>query len=107
MLQHTSVYALPDLAEFSKQHNMYLSMTTVGGESYLKLNSVPSEHLIAFRSWVENNTTLDDQQRSLIVGMIDSANFDAELYRKFKEYVDLLDSIRNTEYFSVFPQARI
>ena len=107
VLQHTSVYALPDLAEFSKQHNMYLFMTTVGGESYLTLDSVPSEHLITFRSWAENSITLDDKQRSVIVGMIDSAKFDAELYCKFKEYVDLLDSIRNTEYFSVFPQARI
>ena len=107
VLQHTSVYALPDLVEFSKQHDMYLHITTVSGESYLKLDSVPSEHLIAFRSWAKNNTILDYKQRSLIVGMIDSAKFDAELYRKFKEYVDLLDSIRDTEYFSVFPQARI
>lgn len=107
VLQHTSVYALPELAEFSKQHAMYMYLTTVGGESYLKLDSVPNEHLMTFRSWVVNASTLDHTQRSLIVGMIDTTKFDAELYDKFREYVDLLDSIRNTEYFSAFPQARI
>jgi len=86
---------------------MYLQITTVSGHPHLTLNSVPSEHLIKFKTWAETSTDLDNNQRSLIVGMIDSARFDAELYRKFKEYVDLLDSIRGTEYFSVFPQARI
>ena len=63
--------------------------------------------LIKFKTWAEIGTDLDNKQRSLIVGMIDSAKFDADLYRKFKEYVDLFDSIRGTEYFLVFPQAKI
>ena len=107
VLQHTSVYALPDLATFSKQFNMYLQITTVSGHPHLTLNSVPSEHLVKFKTWAEIGTDLDNKQRSLIVGMIDSAKFDADLYRKFKEYVDLFDSIRGTEYFLVFPQAKI
>ena len=107
VLQHTSTYALPDLADFAKQQEMYLQITTISGYPHLTLNSVPVHHLEQFKTWAEQNLQLDNEQKSLVVGMIDSAEFDAELYRKFKEYVDLLDSIRGTEYFSVFPQARI
>ena len=73
----------------------------------MTLDSVPVHHLEQFRIWAEQSLYLDNTQKSLIVGMIDSAQFDSELYRKFKEYIDLLDNIRGTDYFSVFPQAKI
>ena len=107
VLQHTSTYALPDLANFAKQQDIYLQITTISGYPHLTLDSVPADHLVAFRSWAETSTEIDDKQRSLIIGMVESAKFDSELYRKFKEYVDLLDNIRGTDYFSVFPQAKI
>jgi Radical SAM superfamily len=107
VLQHTSVYALPDLIEFAKQHNMYLQITTISGYPHLTLDSVPGEHLALFKTWIEASASIGEKQKSLVVGMIDSAKFDAGLYRKFKEYVDLLDSIRSTDYFSAFPQAQI
>jgi molybdenum cofactor biosynthesis enzyme MoaA len=107
VLQHTSVYALPALVDFAKSHGSYLHLTTVSGHPHLTFDSVPVQHLEQFRSWAEQSPHLGQKQQLLILGMIDSAKFDAELYRKFKEYVDLLDSIRSTDYFSVFPQARI
>ena len=107
VLQHTSAYALPDLVAFSKLHDLYVHMTTQHVHSHLTLHSVPTEHLALFKAWAESSTDVDSEQKSLIVGMIDSVKFNAELYRKFQEYIDLFDSIRGTEYFSVFPQARI
>lgn len=107
VLQHTSVYALPDLMAFAKLHNLYVQITTISGYPQLTLDSVPVDHLMLFKSWAESSTDVDDKQKSLIVGMVNSAQFDSELYRKFKEYIDVLDGIRNTDYFSVFPQARI
>jgi sulfatase maturation enzyme AslB (radical SAM superfamily) len=107
VLQHTSTYSLPDLMYFAKQQNLDVKITTVSGHPYLTLDSVPSEHLCAFRSWAEQSVSIDDNQRSLITGMINSAKFDSELYHQFKEYVNLLDSIRNVDYFTAFPQAKI
>lgn len=107
VLQHTSTYALPDLMAFARLHNLYVQMTTLSTDPQLTLHSVPTEHLLSFKAWAENSVDLDSKQRQLVVGMVDSAKFDSGLYDKFKEYVDLLDSIRGTDYFSVFPQAKI
>ena len=107
VLQHTSVYALPDLMAFATLHNLYVQITTVSGYPYLTLNSVPTDHLVPFKAWAESSTDIDRKQRSLIVGTVDSACYDDKLYHKFKEYIDLFDSIRNTNYLAVFPQANI
>jgi sulfatase maturation enzyme AslB (radical SAM superfamily) len=107
VLQHTSAYTLPDLADFAKQQEMHFQITTISGYPHLTLDSVPVHHLEQFKIWAEQSLHIDNKQKSLIVGMIDSAQFDSELYHKFKEYIDLLDNIRGTDYFSVFPQARI
>jgi sulfatase maturation enzyme AslB (radical SAM superfamily) len=107
VLQHTSAYALPGLMAFTKLQNLSVHITTISGYPHMSLNSVPTDHLVPFRVWAESSTDIDHKQRSLIVGMIDSACYDGELYRKFKEYIDLLDDIRNTNYLAVFPQANI
>jgi organic radical activating enzyme len=107
VLQHTSVYALPDLMAFATLHKLYVHITPQSGYPHLTLNSVPTDHLVPFKLWAESSTDIDHSQRSLIVSMIDSAGYDAELYRQFKEYIDLLDDIRNTSYLAVFPQANI
>ena len=107
VLQHTSAYALPDLMAFAKLQSLRVHITTISGYPHLSLHSVPADHLVPFKSWAESSTDIDHSQRSLIVGMIDSAGYDSELYRKFKDYIDLLDDIRGTNYLSVFPQANI
>jgi len=106
VLQHTSVYALPGLVDFAKQHKLHVQITTVSGYPYLTLDSVPEQDLIAFKSWAEQNTKINQAQRSLIVSLTSTAKFDATLSQKFKEYINLLDGIRGTDYFSVFSEAR-
>jgi sulfatase maturation enzyme AslB (radical SAM superfamily) len=106
VLQHTSVYALPSLVDFAKQHKLHVQITTVSGYPYLTLDSVPEQDLDAFKSWAEQNTTLNQAQQSLIVNMACAAKFDTALYQKFKEYINLLDSIRGTGYSSVFLESR-
>ena len=100
------MYALPGLVDFAKQHKLHVQITTVSGYPYLTLDSVPEQDLIAFKSWAEQNTKINQAQRSLIVNLTSTAKFDATLSQKFKEYINLLDGIRGTDYFSVFPEAR-
>ena len=100
--QHSSIYSLPALVDFCKDHKLDLQLTTVQGEASLTLNSADPEDLAKFRAWAVDFESLNNNQRNLIINQIDSAKFDQELHNKFYAYVDLLDKIRNTDYRKVF-----
>jgi sulfatase maturation enzyme AslB (radical SAM superfamily) len=100
--QHASVYSLPNLAEFCKQHNISLHLTLVQGDAYLGLNSVPTKDLDHLANWVATTSTLDYSQKEFIKNNINRTQFDLNLYVQYRDYVSLLDQIRHTDYNSVF-----
>lgn len=101
-LQHTSVYALPELAEFCFDQSISWHMTTVQGFDFLTLQSVPSEDLAMFTQWVNSTTVLTNEQRTFLKNIILQTKYDPELAVKFQNYIGVLDQIRNTNYINTF-----
>jgi sulfatase maturation enzyme AslB (radical SAM superfamily) len=100
--QHTSAYAIPELAKYCQEHNMLLQLTAVQGEEFLTLDSVPKEDLAKFREWAGKTSFLTPSNQTAIINSINNAVFNEELSKKFTEYVNVLDSIRGTSYNSTF-----
>jgi len=101
-LQHTSVYALPALAKWIKEHGLTFYMTTVQGFDYLDLNSVLPEDLDKFQHWVQNTTDIDQQQHEFLLNQINQATYSARLNRRFQSYIEVLDQIRKNSFAEVF-----
>ena len=105
VLQHTSVYALPELVNFYSKYNMRLFLTTVQGDEFLTFKSVPPSDLLKFRVWAATCELLDNDCRNLIINSIDQTEFDPKLYTRYRSYVEMLDSIRGNDYYKIFKVA--
>jgi len=100
--QHASIYSLPDLSAWAVSHDLNMSFTMVQGHDALCLDSVPTPDLEKFRDWAIGTKHLHNEQRKFVINAIDAATFDIDLYNKFRNYVDLLDRIRGTNWNEVF-----
>lgn len=101
-LQHTSVYALPALAQWLKQQELTFYMTTVQGFDYLSLDSVPPADLAKFQHWVSDTNYIDVQQQKFLLNQINKTVYSARLNRRFQSYIEVLDNIRGTNFAQTF-----
>jgi organic radical activating enzyme len=109
-LQHASVYSLPDLINYVKERKIGLHITTVYGTACLTPDSVPPEDLKKLGHWIKQQDWLLSNEYkqwgagvyTIITAMCEKTVFNPALYRKYREYVELLDSIRGTDYDATF-----
>ena len=101
VLQHTSVYSLPELVRWCRQHEMEMHFSSIFTQ-HMTINSVPPEALAGFKSWMENSPDLEDHERLYIQGSVDRYEFDPEAYAKFRKYMAMLDSIRGNDFEKTF-----
>ena len=105
ILQHTSLYTLPKLMEYSKNNNIDISFGevyygSVDSSGHLTINSAPIEELKKFIKWYDH---LDNNHDYLAIKhWIDSYKFDVKLYERFKVYFKTLDGIRGTNFEKTF-----
>lgn len=104
--QHSSIYALPRLAEFCTVNKINLFLTSVQGDAMLTINSVPTEDVDVFKNWAETTPHLfDTGPRQYILGYIDTHRYDQLQHKRYYDYVSALDEIRGTDYYATFTQA--
>ena len=109
-LQHASVYSLPELIKYVKERDVPLHINIVNGAPCLTLESAPPEDLKKLGEWIETQDwLLDDKYKfmypgvyTIITAMCKTTVFDPALYKEYREYVALLDSIRGTNYDATF-----
>jgi organic radical activating enzyme len=109
-LQHASVYSLPDLINYVKERKIALYMTTVYGNACLTPASVPPKDLKRLSKWIEQQDwLLSDEYKhwgtgvyTIIKTMCKKTVFNPDLYKEYRKYVELLDSIRGTDYDATF-----
>lgn len=101
-LQHASAYSLPALAEFCNGLGLGLHMTMVQGMDYMTLESVPPVDLVQFSEWVSTTNCLTSESKTFLQNISTNVKFNFELYRKFRSYINTLDSIRKNNYDTVF-----
>lgn len=101
VLQHTSVFALPRLIEWSDVHDLNITYQPVYEHSYpapkvLTINSVQPCHVEMFAQWLQSNP--DPVLDSWITQYV----FDLQLHNQFRQYVNMLDRIRGCNFDKTF-----
>jgi sulfatase maturation enzyme AslB (radical SAM superfamily) len=104
VLQHTSIFALPALIKFVEQKRIELHLHEVYAGSYpaegvLTINSAHPADVESFKQWLKTYTGAYKNQ---ISNWIENYSYDSTLNNKFHQYVDMLDSIRGTNFKEVF-----
>jgi organic radical activating enzyme len=107
VFQHTSVYAFPELAKFQTQNQFRLFPTLIQGRDFLTFDSVPPADLDRFRIWLNNTDLVTEEHRTFMTNTINAANFDLALYRRYRQYVSVLDGIRGNNYDEIFKPAEV
>ena len=105
-LQHASAYSLPDLLDYCDGQQLDLQMTMVQGMPWLGLSGVPPDDMVRFRASIELNPRITPERRGFLLNLIDSTQFDLRCHEAFRRYVETVDSIRGTNWDSVFGPAR-
>lgn len=103
-LQHTSVYALPALLEWTDRQKLSMSFgrvyqKSVDGSGMLTLDSVsPTDHQ-RFVDWLSR---YNGPYKQVACHWAENYKFDLELHRRYRRYVETLDAVRGTNFAATF-----
>lgn len=100
-IQHSSVYALPELIKFyySKKFNSFYT-NTVQGKLQLELEGVPKKDMDNFITWAKSIESIPEIKN--LIPRLESVQFDPVVHQKFKQYINYIDSINGTDWNSTF-----
>jgi MoaA/NifB/PqqE/SkfB family radical SAM enzyme len=104
VLQHTSIFAIPNLIEFAEHNNVGISFHEVNNNSYpapgvLTIRSAHPMDVELFKQWLSN---YNGEYKHLLSVWANSYQYNVDLNYQFHQYMNMLDSIRNTNFKKVF-----
>ena len=104
ILQHTSLFTLKNVIEFTNDIDIrtYVGEVyygSVDGSGHLTINSASINDINNFKTWFNSCSF---KQKNTIQTWLDSYKPNANLHNRFKEYVNMLDSIRGTNFIKTF-----
>lgn len=104
VLQHTSIFAIPNLIKFAEQNKINISFHEVNYNSYpapgvLTINSVHPADVDIFKQWLIN---YNGRYKRLLNEWANSYQYSKDLNYQFHRYMKMLDEIRNTNFKKVF-----
>jgi sulfatase maturation enzyme AslB (radical SAM superfamily) len=108
VLQHTSRLALLPLLEFCDQHNMLIRVGNLRDADHLNVNGMSAHQhqqflndLLAAREKYKKNFMVS---KAVVYSLnfLSTYQYDAKANEKFYKYINLVDSIRGTNYVEVF-----
>ena len=104
ILGHTSLFTLKDVIAFAEDMNLKLLFGevyygSVDGSGHLTINSASANDINNFKTWFNSCSF---KQKDTVQTWLDSYEPNANLHNRFKEYVNMLDSIRGTNFVKTF-----
>tara|TARA_R110001592_G_scaffold358984_1_gene664637 strand:+ start:3553 stop:4728 length:1176 start_codon:yes stop_codon:yes gene_type:complete len=104
LLQHTSLYTMKDVIQFAKDTDIQLNINevysgSVDGSGHLTINSALAKDIDNFKIWFDSCSFT---QKDTVRVWLDSFNPNADLHKRFKDYVKMLDSMRGTDFVKTF-----
>jgi sulfatase maturation enzyme AslB (radical SAM superfamily) len=104
VLQHTSLFTLPKLINYTDSLGLELILNEVYYGSYpspgvLTVNSAHPEDVAVFKQWVDSYSGAHKAQ---LTTWVNTYNFDVTLNAKFTKYIDMLDRIRGCNFTKTF-----
>jgi len=107
VLQHSSIYTLPDLIKYAKDNNIKIHFNEVytnsgyGSGGYLTINSAAPDDVEKFKLYLKENPN------PTLESWINSYKFDPEQHAKFRKFVGVTDKIRGVSFQQMFNPAWI
>ena len=104
LLQHTSLYTMKNVIEFVNETELEIKFNevyhgSVDGSGHLTINSASINDINNFKTWFNSCSF---KQKDTVQTWLDSYKPNANLHNRFKEYVNMLDSIRGTNFVKTF-----
>jgi molybdenum cofactor biosynthesis enzyme MoaA len=104
ILGHTSLFTLKDVIAFAKDIDIKIDLGevyygSVDGSGHLTINSASEKDIDNFKTWLNSCSF---KQKNAVQTWLDSYKPNANLHNRFKEYVNMLDSIRGTNFVKTF-----
>jgi pyruvate-formate lyase-activating enzyme len=115
VIQHTSAYTFIDLLKFYlslPDNKSFFMYSILDRPFYMHVNSIPEDAMIQFRADLDlflatplintyQNCQLVQDVQS-IKKYLDFYKFDPDQYKKYTQYISMLDSVRGTDYNTTF-----
>lgn len=104
VLQHTSVFALPDLLDWVHSNDLGINFgrvydKSVDSSGMMTIDSVsPIDHA-RFMTWLGSYR---GSHRDVLMGWAQGYQFDPVLHARYRRYVTTLDSVRGTDFTGTF-----
>lgn len=104
VIQHTSFYTFIDLINFVELENININFTILNEPKYLSVNTLTPEEIDTFKTNLEHNKKEWNKKLidSLLSLLSEKYNFDEKNRVFFFDYINMLDSIRNTKFKETF-----
>jgi len=100
--QHTSVYSFPALCEWAQENEFALHLSPVSGNKFLTMSSVPEPDMRKFLQWASDSHIENENIKRFLTSIPNTYEFDQDSHRRYRDYVAMLDSLRDTDFESTF-----
>tara|TARA_Y100001937_G_C7091790_1_gene318104 strand:- start:58 stop:1182 length:1125 start_codon:yes stop_codon:yes gene_type:complete len=104
ILQHTSLFTFRPVYEYCTKHDIELYIGeifdgSVDGSGHLTLSSADQNDVKNFKEWL---STVNSPQVLVVDNWLKQYKFDHALHNRFKQYFNMLDSVRGTNFVKTF-----
>ena len=104
ILQHTSLYTFRQVYEYCTKNDIELEIGeiyggSVDGSGHLTLDSAKQDDVDSFRKWLG---TINSPKVKVVDNWLSKYKYNDTLHRRFKQYFNMLDSVRGTNFVKTF-----
>jgi sulfatase maturation enzyme AslB (radical SAM superfamily) len=104
ILQHTSLFTFAPLYQYCIENNIDLGIgeiysESVDGSGHLTLASADADDVARFQDWLAK---INSHKLDTVKNWIKNYKYDHELNLRFRQYFEMLDSIRSTNFNETF-----
>ena len=104
ILQHTSLFTFEPLYQYCIENNIELGIgeiysESVDGSGHLTLASADADDVARFQDWLAK---INSHKLDTVKNWIKNYKYDHELNLRFRQYFEMLDSIRSTNFNETF-----
>jgi radical SAM protein with 4Fe4S-binding SPASM domain len=105
ILQHTSLFTFKPLFEYCVDNDIFLNIGeiyygSVDGSGHLTLDSACKDDITKFINWFSTVESFPQKQR--VNSWLQNYKYNHKLHLRFKQYFEMLDSIRGTNFIRIF-----
>jgi len=104
ILQHTSLFTFKSVYNYCVKNDINLEIGeiyhgSVDGSGHLTLSSADKTDVDTFKEWL---STINSPKVKVVDNWLKNYKFNSQLHDRFKQYFNMLDSVRGTDFAKTF-----